>query len=307
MRLLATLNAEVTTSIIHDKVANSLYYRENFEEVQIPELLPSYSPRLFRDNYKARVLKCLNEQKYQSAINDCDTAIEVMGSRFPLYTVWISQFRGRKIQALILISRLGKAISEIEMIKMSELMPTNRYNYIELKIRLSLKLGDFDTAYIDYIQNFNSSDFKEIPELKRELWALYGLYFDLLNKYVPIRGYQKLSKKAITNKFRTLRKDRDGMYIPLLVVDLLNNKENIFFKYETIKSYKSKYLRKENHRTQLFLDILIKSFAKRKPNINAVVKLFKELCQVPISISPTVEFIPYDLLLEITAPEILTR
>jgi len=304
-------NLEIQADIIYSRLVSSLNYHHSESEFPVafdffsnhqnnPKI--KLSANLLRNTLLMGLIILMHEKKVLESIDLCLTALELLDQYFPDYHTYPIQFKTRLAECYILQNEYEKAIQIINDLKKFKLNPVSKYNIINLEISLLFKFEKFEQAYNLFIENFSHPSMRQIPVINQENWSLYEFYFDLLHKYINFPNYIYKSNAKLNQRFTTLRKEKKGYNVAVLICELLHNPEVMEYRIVAIKKYIQRHLKNENLRDKIFLQLLVETFTP-SPKKSKIKKLYNELHEAPLDINPTVELIPYEVLLDIVMPD----
>lgn len=256
---------------------------------------------------------------YNNALLLCEEALEKLNNKKYKNNGAISAFYSRKIIYLIQLKQYKKAeeniLLTVKRIPEGTLTWFNLYGNL-MKILFITK--NYDIAYVTFYKIKKDVSIKSIYKNIKEEWNLYEAYLSfllLIGKINPIKSSHQLYKKFRINKFLNEvpihSKDKSGLNIPILIIQLLfllqqKKYGKVIDKVESLNAYCYRYLKKDDtFRSNCFIKLLL---LLPKCNFNRVAverkskKLFSKLQSVPLEMtkqSAYVEIIPYDHLWEV--------
>jgi hypothetical protein len=197
------------------------------------------------------------------------------------------------------------------------LFPEGSFNWFklqELYFLLAMHSKRYAEAYAVYVPVKEKLRAKEQPPQIREMWKIYEAYLQYLlyvNKIGSDPSGQKFRVGKFGNEIPVFSKDKRGMNIPILIVQILfsiasRNYGQTIDRIEAIEKYCSRYLKKDdtfrsNCIIRMLLQIPSASF-HREAVIRRTSKLFGQLRSTPLEVAGQafeVEIIPYEDLWEI--------
>lgn len=194
----------------------------------------------------------------------------------------------------------------------------NWFKLQELFFLLSMHTGHYEGAYDVYERVTGYPRFQEKAVQIVEMWNIYQAYLFFLiksGKIDPSKVSEKLTKFRI-NKFLNdlvlFSKDRRGMNIPILIIQILHRLaekkyDQAMEKIDGIEKYCSRYLRdndtfRSNNFIKMLLQIPQASF-HRNAVIRKTERYLKNLEEVPLEAARQaheIEIIPYEVLWDMT-------
>lgn len=198
----------------------------------------------------------------------------------------------------------------------------NWYVNKELHLVLALHSNEYQEALRIFNTSVNYHKFEVLPPVVKERWLIIEAYIHFLIKIGKIEregSIRKFRLGKFLNSIPTFSKDKRGLNIPILIIQILfmigdKDYDQAIDRYESIKKYSSRYLRKgETFRSNCFINMLLQvpgaSFhvagVKRKAE-----KYFEKLKEQPLEVTSQnheIEFIPYEDLWQIVLEQLDTK
>lgn len=304
------VNNKATKETLHQK---ALEYYEGIEEVM--QKYGSYRIHLCGNLIKLMIYTTLND--YTRTINICKEAIAFFEAKpydatVPMQ-IWYYQLMICCIQARDY--REGQAVAK-KCLEMLEEGSFNWFKFKELSLTLSLHTQQYQNAYHIFLGVIDHMRFKFLPATVKEGWKLFGAYIHYL---IELQKIEPIAADNYFNKFRlgrflndvpTFSKDKKGMNIPVLVVQILfmilQKKYDLAIdRIESIEKYCSRYLIKDDtYRSNCLIKLLLvipQSSFHKTAVIRKSEKYLKKLKAVPLEVSNQaheIEIIPYEDLWE---------
>ncbi len=274
------------------------------------------SPLLYSSTYLIKITAYLVTYDYQNVIETCKKAIHFFEAKPYTFNVPLQMFLH---QQLICHTQL-KQYEEGEKIanKLASLVLVGTYSWYlnkELHLILALHSKAYQKAYIILDGAIKHSKFKSLFYHIKERFLIHQGYIQFLvfiNKIVQNdeTKIKKMRLGKLLNSVPKYSKDKRGMHIPILILQILfmvakkGYKQSID-RFEAIEKYCSRYLRKDdNLRSNCFIKMLLqipkcyfhKGLVKRKTE-----KYYNTLLATPLDVARQgheIEVIPYEDLWE---------
>ena len=256
---------------------------------------------------------------YEQCLLVCDKYIGRLTEKNFRYDGALLSIIQRKAICCIMLKRYEQGLDAIEqMNKLLQPHTHNWYNNGILQIQFFIHTQDYKQALKKCIELVQSSSFDyQITTIKEEL-KIYEAYIQWLVAYGKIQVTKieqedigKFRMTRIVNELPTFSKDKKGMNIPILMLQVLwllaeKRYDDFLNRLEALSKYKTRYLKEdENLRTNLMIKLLHQipenGYDKRKIS-QKTAKTLEYLINTQSS-SHEIEVFPYDiywkLLLEI--------
>jgi hypothetical protein len=198
-----------------------------------------------------------------------------------------------------------------------EIGAVNWFKGIDIYITLCFHTSQFQKAYELYVNGRTHRNFKNLVPGDSERWTLYSGYFDLFvaMELLSVSEKERRSLKIarILSDMPEANKDKRGMNIPLLILDIMmrmqqgehNNPkkvDNLLSRIEILSYYQARHLKKGNDtfRSDVFIALiqLLKkhsfNFKKIQPEAAALYVRFQEKPYDILNQSYEIEVINYE-------------
>ena len=184
----------------------------------------------------------------------------------------------------------------------------NWFKVQELYLLLALHTQHYDDAFDTCETATAHPQLEQQPAQIREMWKIYEAYMQVLlrtrrvDRMVP----QKFRLARFLNETPVFSKDKRGLNIPILVVQILfdiidKRYDQSIERVEAIEKYASRYLKKDEHfRSNCFLKMLVQipeAAFHREAAARKAERYLLQLSEVPLEIANQpyeIEIIPYE-------------
>ncbi|MBK9337941.1 MAG: hypothetical protein IPM98_15910 [Lewinellaceae bacterium] len=184
----------------------------------------------------------------------------------------------------------------------------NWFKVQELYFLLALHTRHYDDAFDACQATLGHPGLVQQPDQIREMWKIYEAYAQLLARIrrADRLPAQKFKLAKFLNEIPVFSKDRRGMNIPVLIVQLLydivdKRYDAALDRVEAVEQYTTRYLKKDEHfRSNCFLKMLVQipeAAFHREGAARKAERFLAQLRQVPIEIANQaheIEIIPYE-------------
>ncbi len=241
-------------------------------KIHIEELRPAFerldSFTLSLNYFRLRIFFAESRSEPQETVSVCDEAIAYLLARPHLYSnPRLAEFSIKKLEAHIVLrdyAEGSKAATECA----SLLKPGTNvwFAYAENYLLLHMHTEHFIEAEALFSEVTSHPRFEALPDLWKEQWKIFELYllFALRSRpeYDTLPIQKKFDLKSFLRFVPVAAKDKHGMYIAVLIAHVLYTLEagdfdDIIVRMESLKTYRSKYLRASaNRRSSLFFRML---------------------------------------------------
>jgi len=250
---------------------------------------------------------------YKSTITLCDKAIAFFERKDYNVNASIQIFLHQLMVCHTQLKQYeqGEAAAK-KCLKISEEGTFNWFKNQELYLLLSMHTGEYQQTYFIFNEVVDHSRFRFLPEVVQETWKIYEAYIHYL---IDVGRIATNPEDSRFNKFRLgkflnetpiFSKDKRGMNIPILVVQILfmilqKKYDAAIDSIEAIEKYCSRHLKKDdtfrsNCFIKMLLQIPISSFHKAAVTRKAD-KYLKRLTSTPLEVANQnheIEIIPYE-------------
>ncbi|HOY04755.1 MAG TPA: hypothetical protein PLO67_05090 [Saprospiraceae bacterium] len=271
--------------------------------------------------YNIAVVKYMSIKDYEAAILICDEALHVLESKKTANRSTIASFNLQKIALFTQIRFLDKGCVEKLFNKCTEFYSKGEYSWFrvcETFIYYLFSVSDFEKALLEYKNSYTSVKTSNLKGSYMENWLLIGGYIHLISNFGLLDASEveqvvgKFKYSKIYNDIEILKKDKEGMNIPLLLLPVLyelaqapkdRTKE---IPIEALDKYRQRWLANDmNRRSNSFLKILLTLAQSAGTSIVNEKKIKKEW-EILKNETPDVagqsyaiEIIPYETLIEL--------
>jgi hypothetical protein len=194
----------------------------------------------------------------------------------------------------------------------------NWFKYQELLLLLSLHSGNYQRAYELYIETTSQKRFNTLPSGVGQIWKIFEAYLFFLiqvelvednHRYSP---FSKFRMGRFVNEVPLYSKDKRGMNIPILIVQILyliqqKREGEVVDRVEAIGKYISRYItKKDNYRSACFINMLLQIPANSFHRVAVerhTQKYNRMLESMPLDFARQahdIEIIPYEQLWDMT-------
>lgn len=251
----------------------------------------------------------------ENALRLADEAIEIISKKEQFVQGKMLGFVLNKLHFMTQLRRFN----EEESLKTYQLClsqvtegETNWFKTLQFWLHYNLHAGNYAKSFEIYLQAVTHPRFPLMTGMTSEIWDIYYGYFQLLSELKYFHPVEKLSEfkpGKFINNFPVLSREKDGLYIPILMLpvifSLLQTGEKKEIKSEdALDKFRQRHLQNDiNLRSAIFIKLLL-ALAKRPYEAKATKKIKTELELLknnPIEKagqSYTVEIIPYETLWE---------
>ena len=308
--------------LLVSKYTKSVAYQSDISKtaernyIELKPYLEKYnSPRLHLIARSIHAISFLNQRDYLSTINVCEDALAYYKSKTYTYNTAIRIFFHQLLTCYIQLKNYNKGKEVAQKVFDSLTVGTySWYIHQELLLVLALHSKEYNEAY-HIIQNVTSHyKFKTLRQDFKERWQINKTYIKFLSYINKIEGIdneiQQIRIGKFLNSVPTYSKDKRGMNIPILIIQILfllvkKDYDQIIDRIEAIQKYCSRYLRKDdNLRSNCFINMLLQI---PKANFNRIAverkvkKYYDKLLTTPLEVANQaheIEIIPYEDLWE---------
>ena len=267
------------------------------------------SPYLHMIGKYIEVVGFLSINDYKKTIELCEEALIFFGQKKYSYNTPLRIFSHSALTAYIQLKdyEKGKIIASlaINSVRVGE---RSWYLNHELYLILALHSQKYNDSYQILETVVNSKNFSRLQNYIKERWQIHKVYIDFLLyiKKITIIEKKKIRVGKFLNSVPIYSKDKRGLNIPILIVQLLflivkKDYDQSLDKFEAIKKYCSRYLRKgDNLRSNCFINMLLqipKSGFHKAGVIRNAQKYYDQLLATPLEVSGQsleIEIIPYE-------------
>ncbi|MDX1665669.1 MAG: hypothetical protein R3350_00485 [Saprospiraceae bacterium] len=311
--------AELITRYVNNKATQEESNRraaEYYEELK-HRLKRSKTYRTQFCGFLIRLIRHSSIHDYEKTKVVCEEAIALFESKPYTASVPLQVFY---YQQLICYTQLkqyeeGRKAAEQCLLQL-EKGSFNWFKYQELFLIFLMHTGRYQEAYKVFSETVGHRKLSYMPQSVRETWRIIEAYVHYLvdvGKVQPEEGDDRFTKFRLgkfLNETPLFSKDRRGMNIPILIIQILfmiqqERYDRAIDRIEAIEKYCSRYLRKDDtFRSNCFIKMLLQipasSFHKAAV-LRKAEKYRKKLDSVPLDIANQtveIEIIPYGKLWE---------
>lgn len=312
------VNSKASQPEIHEKAKQ--YY------TPIAEAMQQYaSYRLHLSGSLIRMMIHTSNNNYQDARILCNEVIAFFEKKEYAATIPLQIFWYQKLVCSLQLRLFEEAKISIKLCLLY--MDEGSYNWFKLQqlhTLLSFHTSSYQEAYHTFINLVQHTHYTTLPEHFTETIRIYGAYLYYLSAIGKIeleekdRYFQNFRITKFVNDTPIFSKDKRGMHIPILIIQILlltlERKYGLIIdKIEAIEKYCTRYLRKDdtfrsNCFIKMLLQIPISNFHRTSVERNTSV-LLDRLKEMPIELAHQthdVEIIPYEHLWEFALSSLKT-
>lgn len=303
-------NTHQNASMFYNKIAP---YLEKFE-----------APYLHVMGNYLHVVALMSAKDYRTTIKVCERVIAFFEAKPYTYKTPLRIFLHNQLVCYVQLRDYQKG-QEVAL-KSATLVKSGTNNWYvdrELYLILALHSKAYKEAETILKSATRHSKYKQLIPSIKERWLIYEAYVNFLGYIGKISNEKVNSSKYRLGKFLnsvpTFSKDKRGLNIPILVIQILylivkKDYSETIDRFDAIEKYCSRYISKnENFRSNCFIKMLLqipnsdfhKAGVERKAK-----KYVTQLQSVPLEIANQayeVEIIPYEDLWEIVIESLTTR
>lgn len=308
---------------IHKRSPNPIIYElaSNYHEKLISRATVVDTSSFYRNLYYIELIKYFSINDVENAFKTCIVAIESLEKRPNTHRSTIVVFYLQKIALLAQIKTgsISEATQTIDYcLTNSNIGDFNWFRTHEAAFYLRATHKDFDSCLWHFTQAMNSDCFTLIEGIYHDNWLLLGGYLHLLaqlNQLDPqevesVAGKFRYSK--LFNEIEVLKKDKEGMNIPLILLPVLYELTQSAGKpakeipVEALEKYRQRWLANDlNSRSNSFFRIVMTLAQYPHLTVNHKKKINREFASIK-SQTPeiarqyfAIEVIPYETLTEL--------
>lgn len=275
----------------------------------------SYQLHLYGSLIQVAIYTSVND--YMQTINVCDRAIAFFEKKEFIANISLHIFHYEKLICYFQLRQFDQAIQTANVcLKYLEEGTFNWFKLYELYFLVYMHNSEFAQAEKVIGTILSHPLFMSLPENIQESWRIFEAYVHFVESMGLLpRGKDESYKNGsfrlakFFNETRTFSKDKQGMNIPILIVELLfaiakKKRDDAFLdRLEAIDKYRMRYLREAQlKRTNIFLKMLLlfpKNGFKRESIIAKTEHYLAALHELPIEVANQaheIEIIPYEKL-----------
>lgn len=288
-----------------------------YEQLQ-PLMADHRSYHFLRHVYLLKIAALMSEGNFTETAVACEEAITALGEMEFLAPQALLTFLYQKLVCHIQLKDYpaGRCVVERAL----ELEREGSYNWYknrELCLLLALHTRNYQEAFNIWQQASQHPSFKQLGQRPDEQWKIYEAWLHFLifiGKLSPPQegSSSKFRINKFLNEVPTFSKDKRGMNIPILIIQILfiiaqKRYDLVISRMEAIDRYCSRYLKHdENYRSNVFIRLLLqipKAHFHPKTVLQRAERHLSLLQQNPLQISPQgheIEIIPFEDLWEMT-------
>lgn len=309
------LYSELVTKYVNSKATQTELFEKAEEYYQ--RLKESMEQR---DTYKLhlcgnliKIIKHISVNDYATTIKVCNEGIEFFKSKDYNATVPIQIFLHQQLICYTQLRQFGEGerVAQ-ECLSFIEEGSFNWFKHQELYFLLSMHTGEYQKAYTIFEAATAHRRFQFLGPNVKETWKIYEAYLHYLVMVKRIEPYErdkrftKFKLGKFLNETPIYSKDKRGMNIPILVIQILfmilqHKYNDAIDRIEAIEKYCSRYLRKDDtFRSNCFIKMLLQipiSGFHKAGVIRRAEKYLQRLHSMPIDVanqSSEIEIIPYE-------------
>lgn len=230
--------------------------------------------------YLIEIAQYSSQNDYPAMYEVCNRSITFFQAKKYLAKIPLQVFCYQKLVCLHQLGKFDQCQEGIgPCIALMQKESTNWFKMQQLQFLSHLHLQQFDQATKLYHQVSKKRSLKEKPPTTQESWWLNELYLHFLNLAAVTKiKLPKLRMARALNQFEIFSKDKNGMNIAVLIIDILihiitpEKNDELIDRIEAIDKYRKRYLQtNELIRANLFLKLLL-LFPKNSFNIEIIKK-----------------------------------
>ena len=275
----------------------------------------------YRNIYNINIIKYCAINDLQNAFNVCNNAIEDLGNRPNTHRSTIIALYNQKI-GLLTHMKLGDINEYNQTIDYSlsntEKGSFNWFRAHEGAFYLRATHKDFQSCLWHFSQSVNSDRFTIIEGIYHDNWLLLGGYLHLLARLNQLDPQEvesvvgKFRYSKLFNEIEVLKKDKEGMNIPLILLPVLYElaqepgKSIKEIPTDGLEKYRQRWLANDlNRRSNSFFRIVITLAqhqvltAQQKKKINRELAIIRSETPEIARQHFAIEVIPYETLTEL--------
>lgn len=272
------------------------------------------------DAYRLHLCGNLIRLMIYSSVNDnentikiCDEAIEFFEKKGDDAHMPLQVFLYQKVQCYTQLKKYEAGEDAVQ--KCLSVIEEGSFNWFKLQeayFILAMHTRQYQSAYNIFSQVVNQSQFQFLPSHIAEMWKIYEAYVHYLILFEQIRPknsdkyFSRFKLNRFLNETPLYSKDKRGMNIPILIIQILllvhKKKFNaIADKMEAIEKYCTRYLRQgDTFRSSCIIKMLLQIPAARFHQAAVARKVqhyLDKLGEFPLDLAnqaPEIEIIPYE-------------
>lgn len=265
---------------------------------------------LFIGNY-IHIIALMARYDYRGTIEVCKKVIKFFEEKNYTYRTPLRVFLHNQLVCHTQLKEYenGKLVVE----KSNNLVSKGTYSWFqnnELNLILALHSKNYQDAFEIFENSFSQSKFKTLPPMVKEQWLIYESYIHFLSMIglvvIPENRRRRFKLGRFLNSIPTYSKDKRGLNIPILVIQILymiinKDYDKSIDRIEAIEKYCSRYLTNQpNLRSSCFIKMLLQipvSYFHKAGVERRVKKYLTKLLENPLHISNQpreIEIIPYE-------------
>lgn len=264
------------------------------------------------------VIHCDATKDHHQMLAVCQRALAVFQEKPYRPKVALSIFQHQQLSCFIQIGRYKEGnIAALDCLNQLDEGTVNWFKTLELYIILSFHAGLYNQAYNLFLEGVGNKRFSYLSPYYKEIWTLFGAYLYFLRKtgQVDLEEVGEPKKQFKIGRFLNevphYSKDKRGMHIPILVIQVLILIVNKKYaetekRIEALEKYCSRHLRKDDtFRSNCFIKMLIhipKAGFHKTAVIRKVKKYQAKLKSMPIHKTHQaygIELLPYEVAWEL--------
>lgn len=254
---------------------------------------------------------------WKKALDICDIAIERLRSKSCFSPRMIGFFMINKTTCLSMLGQYEEAIKlNIECADFEVYGSRGWFVNQDVQVSVALRAGEYSLAHSVAEKVISNPMFKLMPKIMHESWQILFSYISVIQSIGKVKlnandsiVFQQFKLNKFLNDVPTYSKDKKGLNIPILIVQLLfllhqKEYEQAHERLESLRKYRVKHFRYDagNFRTQLFLKAITTmagSAFNKKKFIKKSQPFIEQLRNTPIGHPDQhykIEIIPYTLI-----------
>lgn len=300
------VNNKATRTDLHAQATD--YYNLLKDDMQTCD---AYRLHLCGNLIRLIIYSSINDN--ENTIKICDEAIAFFEKKGDDAHMPLQVFLYQKVQCYTQLKQYEAGQDAVE--KCLQVVEEGSFNWYKLQeayFILAMHTQEYQSAYNIFTKAVSQNQLQFLPSNISEMWKIYEAYVHyliLIEKITPKstdKRFTRFKLNRFLNETPTYSKDKRGMNIPILIVQILlliyKKKFNaISDKMEAIEKYCTRYLRQDDmFRSNCIIKMLLQIPAARFHQAavgRKVQQYLEKLREVPLNLAnqaPEIEIIPYE-------------
>lgn len=306
---IAFINSKATKTEFQDKAR--AYYDQVREAMDKHD---SYYLHLCGRLIEISIYTSVND--YENTLDVCDRGIAFFDKKPFVANVPLQVFHYQKFICHVQMRQFEQALAEAELcLQHMEEGSFNWFKVFELYFLLYMHSREYEEAEEVFQRATTHDDFQKLPSNIQETWKISEAYLYFLEKADQLSAgeprHDKFRLARFLNEIELFSKDKQGMNIPVILVELLirlvdKDYDGYIDRREAVNKYRQRYLKdEETQRSNLFLQMLLqvpKCDFNREEVEEKTAETYQNLQELSIDIANQtheIEVLPYEHLWEI--------